>query len=78
MTFSDREWAGQDQEGSLNGPRETTIRGLGGLKVRALIPFLAFPPELRKIIYTTNAIESLNYQLRKSSRIAGTSPPTTR
>src|SRR2546427_477797 len=29
------------------------------------IPFLAFPPELRKIIYTTNAIESLNYQLRK-------------
>ncbi len=42
------------------------------------ISFLAFPPELRKIIYTTNAIESLNYQLRKSSRIAGTSPPTTR
>lgn len=28
------------------------------------IPFLAFPPELRRIIYTTNAIESLNYQLR--------------
>lgn len=28
-------------------------------------PFLAFPPELQKIIYTTNAIESLNYQLRK-------------
>ena len=27
-------------------------------------PFLAFPPEVRKIIYTTNAIESLNYQLR--------------
>lgn len=29
------------------------------------IPFLEFPPEVRKIIYTTNAIESLNYQLRK-------------
>src|SRR3954452_5755888 len=28
-------------------------------------PFLAFPPELRRVIYTTNAIESLNYQLRK-------------
>lgn len=28
-------------------------------------PFLAFPPEVRKVIYTTNAIESLNYQLRK-------------
>src|SRR6188472_2345671 len=29
------------------------------------IPFLAFPPELRRIIYTTNSSESLNYQLRK-------------
>ncbi|MDN5769257.1 MAG: IS256 family transposase, partial [Humibacillus sp.] len=29
------------------------------------IPFLEFPPALRKIIYTTNSIESLNYQLRK-------------
>ncbi len=28
-------------------------------------PFLAFPPMLRRVIYTTNAIESLNYQLRK-------------
>ena len=28
-------------------------------------PFLAFPPALRRVIYTTNAIESLNYQLRK-------------
>jgi transposase, mutator family len=28
-------------------------------------PFLAFPPELRRVIYTTNSIESLNYQLRK-------------
>jgi putative transposase len=27
-------------------------------------PFLAFPPELRRVIYTTNAIESLNDQLR--------------
>ena len=28
-------------------------------------PFLAFPPELRRVIYTTNSIESLNHQLRK-------------
>lgn len=28
-------------------------------------PFLAFPSELGRVIYTTNAIESLNYQLRK-------------
>ncbi|TPF94304.1 hypothetical protein BW14_02355, partial [Bifidobacterium sp. UTBIF-68] len=29
------------------------------------IPFLQFPPMLRRVIYTTNSIESLNYQLRK-------------
>src|SRR5712671_1196209 len=30
-----------------------------------VIPFFAYPAEVRKIIYTTNAIESLNMQLRK-------------
>ena len=38
------------------------------------IPFLAFPPELRKIIYTTNAIESLNFQLRKIIKNRGHFP----
>jgi putative transposase len=38
------------------------------------IPFLAFPPEVRKIIYTTNAIESLNYQLRKIIKNRGHFP----
>ncbi|TCO34997.1 transposase-like protein [Rathayibacter tanaceti] len=31
-------------------------------------PFLAFPPEVRRVIYTTNAIESLNFQLRKVTK----------
>lgn len=31
-------------------------------------PFLQFPPMLRRVVYTTNSIESLNYQLRKVSR----------
>jgi putative transposase len=30
-----------------------------------VVPFLDFPPALRKVIYTTNAIESLNSTLRK-------------
>jgi len=30
-----------------------------------IIPFFAFPPEIRKAIYTTNAIESMNMTLRK-------------
>jgi len=30
-----------------------------------IIPFFAYPPEIRKVIYTTNTIESLNMSLRK-------------
>ena len=30
-----------------------------------IIPFFAYPPEIRKVIYTTNTIESLNMTLRK-------------
>ena len=41
------------------------------------IPFLEFPPELRRIIYTTNAIESLNYQLRKIIKNRGHFPNDT-
>ena len=37
-------------------------------------PFLAFPPEIRKIIYTTNAIESFNYQIRKIIKNRGQFP----
>jgi putative transposase len=38
------------------------------------IPFLAFDKEIRKVIYTTNAIESLNYQLRKITKTKGHFP----
>lgn len=38
------------------------------------IPFLAFPPELRRVIYTTNSIESLNYQMRKVIKTRGQFP----
>jgi len=37
-------------------------------------PFFAFPREVRRILYTTNAIESLNYQLRKIIRSKGHFP----
>lgn len=33
-----------------------------------IIPFFQFQPEIRKVIYTTNAIESLNMSLRKLTR----------
>jgi putative transposase len=41
---------------------------------KRFIPFLEFPPEVRRIIYTTNAIESLNYQLRKIIKNRGHFP----
>jgi putative transposase len=37
-------------------------------------PFLAFPVEIRTVIYTTNVIESINYQLRKVTRNRGHFP----
>jgi putative transposase len=37
-------------------------------------PFFAFPKEVRRILYTTNAIESLNYQLRKIIKSKGHFP----
>ena len=40
-------------------------------------PFLAFPSELRRVIYTTNAIESLNYQMRKIIKNRGHFPNDT-
>jgi transposase-like protein len=37
-------------------------------------PFLAFPPEIRRIVYTTNAIESLNARFRQATRRRGHFP----
>ena len=39
-----------------------------------VIPFFAFPPAVRRVIYTTNAIESLNMQLRKIIKTRGHFP----
>jgi putative transposase len=39
-----------------------------------VIPFFAFPAEIRKVIYTTNAVESLNMTLRKIIKTRGSFP----
>ncbi len=39
-----------------------------------VIPFFVFPPDIRRVIYTTNAIESLNMQLRKIIKTRGHFP----
>ncbi|MDB5750994.1 MAG: transposase mutator type [Ramlibacter sp.] len=39
-----------------------------------MIAFFAFPPQIRRVIYTTNAIKSINSQLRKIIKSRGHFP----
>ena len=39
-----------------------------------IIPFMALPAELRRAVYTTNSIENLNRQIRKSIKTRGHFP----
>jgi putative transposase len=39
-----------------------------------LTPFFAYPADIRKVIYTTNAVESLNMSLRKVIKTRGSFP----
>ncbi len=39
-----------------------------------MIPFFAFPADVRRIVYTTNAIEALNAKLRRAVRTRGHFP----
>ena len=56
------------------GDRYPAIGDLWRRNWDRFIPFLAFDPEIRRVIYTTNAIESLNYQLRKITKTRGHFP----
>jgi putative transposase len=56
------------------GGRYPAITALWERNWERFTPFLAFDPAIRKIIYTTNAIESLNYQLRKVTKARGSFP----
>jgi putative transposase len=39
-----------------------------------IVPFFEYPPEIRRIVYTTNAIESVNMSLRKVTKSRGSFP----
>ncbi len=51
-----------------------TISALWRRNWLGIIPFFQFPPEIRKIVYTTNAVESLNMSLRKAIKTRGAFP----
>lgn len=56
------------------GTRYPAIVSLWRHSWERFVPFLAFDPAIRKIIYTTNAIESLNASVRKAVRNKGHFP----
>ena len=56
------------------GARYPAIVQLWRNRWEQLTPFLDFPPEVRRVIYTTNMIESINYQLRKVTKNRGHFP----
>jgi putative transposase len=64
----------QDFEEGPWGKRFAAITALWRRHWTHVIPFFAHPPEVRKMIYTTNAIESLNAKLRRSVRSRGHFP----
>jgi len=39
-----------------------------------VIPFFAFPPDIRRTIYTTNVLENVNRQIRKATKTRGHFP----
>jgi putative transposase len=55
--------------------RNPTIATSSERNWEGLIPFLSYPDYIRKVIYTTNAIESLNRSLRKVTKNRGSLPP---
>jgi hypothetical protein len=54
----------------------TVIRTFRG-RWEQFVPFLSYPQEIRRMLYTTNAVESLNSQLRKVLRSRGPFPMRT-
>jgi transposase-like protein len=62
--FADGEW----------GRKFPTVVAAWRRAWEQVIPFFAFPPEIRRVIYTTNAIESVNAQLRKIIKTRGHFP----
>lgn len=56
------------------GSRFPSIGRLWRARWNETVPFLAYPAEVRRMLYTTNVIESLNSQLRKVLRPKGAFP----
>jgi putative transposase len=67
------ELALEEAERQLEGRYPSVVRTFRN-RWAEFVPFLSYPPELRRMLYTTNAVESLNSQLRKTLRHRGPFP----
>ncbi|WP_233505498.1 IS256 family transposase [Burkholderia thailandensis] len=56
------------------GRKFPTVAAMWQRQWEQVIPFFAYPPEVRRIVYTTNAIESMHMQLRKIVKNRGHFP----
>jgi putative transposase len=56
------------------GERYPAIRGLWDNAWSEFVPFLDYSPEIRRVIYSTNAIESLHARMRRATRARGHFP----
>ena len=61
-------------EAGLWGQKYPTVAAAWRRAWAYVIPFFAFPPPIRRVIYTTKAIESLNARLRKIIKTRGHFP----
>ena len=74
------EAAALDRLAEFAGKWETKYPAIVALWERAwaeFVPFLSFEPEVRAVIYTTNAIESINARIRKAVKARGHFPTET-
>ena len=63
-----------DFERGAWGQRYPTVTAAWRRAWDRVIPFFAFPPEVRRVVYTTNAIESVHSRLRKIIKTRGHFP----
>ncbi len=64
----------QLNEFAAKWPKYPAITRLWRDQWERVIPFFAFPAEVRKVVYTTNAVESLHMSLRKIIKTRGSFP----
>jgi putative transposase len=73
-TVDAAEQALEDLAASDVGKRSPAVIDVWRRAWAEFVPFLDLPPDIRRVVYTTNAIESINYQLRKVSKTRGQFP----